>query len=141
MTFEHIRKHSGGGGLLTAVHKNLKPVSVSDETDVEILVVQGTVQNKAVRFINGYGPQDDSKTNDKEKNEFFNRLDEEIKSSKIAGAMICIQMDANSKLGSEYIPGDVKPQSKNGKILAKGIDDNDLIVVNGTQRCRCRRQF
>ena len=49
--------------------------------------------------------------------------------------MICIQMDANSKLGSEYIPEDVKPQSKNGKILAKVIDDNDLIVVNGTEKC------
>ena len=26
--FEQIRKDSGGGGLLTAVHKNLEPVSV-----------------------------------------------------------------------------------------------------------------
>ena len=32
--FEHVRKNGGGGGLLTAVHKNLKPVSVSDETEV-----------------------------------------------------------------------------------------------------------
>ena len=28
--FEHVRKNSTGGGLLTAVHKNLKPVSVSE---------------------------------------------------------------------------------------------------------------
>ena len=31
--FEKIRKTGGGGGLLTAVHKNLNPVSVGDETD------------------------------------------------------------------------------------------------------------
>ena len=133
--FEHVRKHSAGGGLLTAVHKNLNPVSVSDETDIEILVVQGTVGNKAIRFINGYGPQDDSNSTENDKNEFFNKLDEEVKSSELAGAMICIQMDANSKLGSAYIPGDPKPQSKNGKLLAKVIDDNDLIVANGTGKC------
>ena len=133
--FEHIRKKSGGGGLLTAVHKSLKPVSVSDENDIEILVVQGLVKNKPIRFINGYGPQDEFNSTDNEKEEFFNRLDLEIKSSKMAGAMICIQMDANSKLGSYYIPGDPKPQSKNGKLLANVIDENDLIVVNGTDKC------
>ena len=107
----------------------------ADETDTEILVVQGMVKNKPIRFINGYGPQDDSNSTDNEKQEFFSRLDEEIKRSKIAGAMICIQMDANSKLGSEYIPDDPKPQSKNGKMLANVVDENDLIVVNGTEKC------
>ena len=56
--FEYIRKNKGGGGLLTAVHKNLKPVSVSEDTDTEVLVVQGQINNKKVRFINGYGPQE-----------------------------------------------------------------------------------
>ena len=113
VVFEHIRKKSGGGGLLTAVHKNLMPVSVSDEDDTEILVVQGNIKNKAVRFINGYGPQDESNSSEEEKSEFFNRLDIEVKASKLAGTMVCIQMDANSKLGSRYVPGDKKPMSKN----------------------------
>ena len=56
--FEHIRKDKGGGGLLTAVHKNLNPVSISEESEDEILVVQGTINFKKVRFINGYGPQE-----------------------------------------------------------------------------------
>ena len=51
MMFEHIRQHKGGGGLLTAVHKNLKPVSVGEETDVEILVVQGVINNTKVRCM------------------------------------------------------------------------------------------
>ena len=37
--FEQLRKSSGGGGLLTAVHQNLAPVSINDETD-DILVLQ-----------------------------------------------------------------------------------------------------
>ena len=48
--------------------------------------------------------------------------------------MVCIQMDANSKLGEEYIPGDPKAQSKNGKLLANVIDENDPVVVNGTDK-------
>ena len=131
--FEHIRKDKGGGGLLTAVHKNLHPVSVSDESDVEILVVQGSINNKKVRFINGYGPQE--KEIDENRMKFFNKLDFEVKRSHVAGDMICIQMDANSKLGADNVPGDPDEQSKNGKVLEKVIIDNDLIVANGTKLC------
>ena len=135
IVFEHVRKSSGGGGLLTAVHKSLKPVSVSDEDEIEILVVQGNIKNNAVRFINGYGPQDESNSSDEEKLAFFNRLDTEVKSSTVSGAMVCVQMDANSKLGSSYVPGDKKSISKNVKYLSKVVDKNDLIVVNGTNKC------
>ena len=41
ITFEQIQKESAGGGLLTALHKNLEPVSVCDKmNDDEILVVE-----------------------------------------------------------------------------------------------------
>ena len=45
-------------------------------------------------------------------------------------------MDANSKLGPALIPGDPCEQSKNGKLLLKVIEENDLIVVNGTDLCK-----
>ena len=44
-------------------------------------------------------------------------------------------MDANSKLGKDIIKGDPKEQSKNGKLLEEVINDNDLVVVNGTSVC------
>ena len=131
--FEHIRQNKGGGGLLTAVHKNLKPVGVGEESDVEILVVQGVINNTKVRFINGYGPQENDE--DEKRMKFFNKLDFEIKSSSLAGDMTCIQMDANSKLGPDIVKGDPDQQSKNGKVLEKVISDNNLIVVNGTDLC------
>ena len=134
--FEHVRKNSAGGGLLTAVHKNLKPVSVSEETEVEILVVEGKVNNKSVRFINGYGPQDESNSTEEEKREFFSRLDVEVKSSRMVGAMICIHMDANSKLGPTLIPNDPHSQSPNGRILAGIIERNLLMVGNSlVEKC------
>ena len=46
VVFEFLRKDKGGGGLLTAVHKNLQPVSVSDDTDTEVLVVEGKINDK-----------------------------------------------------------------------------------------------
>ena len=107
--FEHIRNLSAGGGLLTAVHKSLKPVSVSNDDTEEILVVEGEVSKSKVRFINGYGPQESS--TEEVRKPFFDRLDFEIKSAKIAGSLICIEMDSNSKLGAALVPGDPKPQS------------------------------
>ena len=67
---------------------------------------------------------------------FFNKLDLEIQNSFMAGALVCVQMDANSKLGPNIIPGDPDEQSRNGKALEKVIKDNDLIVVNGSDLCK-----
>ena len=131
--FEKIRKDCGGGGLLTAVHKNLEPISVGEDTDEEVLVVEAKLANRKVRLINAYGPQE-TETEDKKKS-FFNKMDEEIKGAKIAGTMVCVELDANSKLGSELNPGDPHPQSKNGKHLENLVIENDLIVVNSLDIC------
>ena len=37
--FEHVRKTSGGGGVLTAVHRALDPINVGEDTDGEQTVV------------------------------------------------------------------------------------------------------
>ena len=130
--FERVRKVCGGGGLLTAVHKNLNPVSVGDDSEEEVLVVEAQLLDKKVRFINAYGPQEDEVENSKS---FFAKLDEVVKSAKIAGTLICIELDANSKLGPAVIPGDPKSQSKNGKLLLEVLKENSLTVVNGTDLC------
>ena len=131
--FEHIRNLSAGGGLLTAVHKSMKPVSVSYEDAEEILVVEANLSNSKVRFINGYGPQENSP--EESRKPFFERLDLEIKRAKLAGCLICIEMDSNSKLGPKIIPGDPKPKSENGKLLENVINENDLIIVNASNKC------
>ena len=48
---------------------------------------------------------------------------------------IIVQMDSNSKLGSEYIPNDPHPISPNGKILAAIIERHAVVVANGTKQC------
>ena len=44
-------------------------------------------------------------------------------------------MDANGKLGSKFISKDPHPQSNNGNFLERIIEENDLIVVNGSSLC------
>ena len=133
VTFEHVRKNKGGGGLLTAVHRNLEPVNIATNEETEILVVEAKIGKDKTRFINAYGPQETCE--DTTKQEFYNQLDIEVKKSKLAGALVCIEMDANAKLGKKLIPKDPHPQSKNGKLLENFVEDNDLVVVNGTSLC------
>ena len=131
--FEHIRPEKGGGGLLSAVHRNLEPVSIATNSETEIMVVEAKTGNTKTRFINAYGPQENSEEEIKE--EFYNQLDVEIKKAKVAGSLICIEMDANAKLGSKFIKNDPHLQSKNGELLETIVEENDLIVVNGTEVC------
>ena len=65
--FEVVRPNCPvGGSILTGVHKSLNPVFISGgEDDLEILVVQGKIGHYGCRFINGYGPQEHRKIDDR----------------------------------------------------------------------------
>ena len=65
----------------------------------------------------------------------MNRIDFEVKRAKLAGAFVCIEMDANSKLGPKIVKGDPNEQSRNGKLLQEVIEENNLVVVNGSDIC------
>ena len=133
--FEHIRNNTAGGGLLTAVHKSLNPISVSEEIEgEEILVVEATFGKNTVRLINGYGPQESD--SEETRKAFYSRLDFEIKRAKLSGCLICIEMDSNAKLGNSLIPDDPHPQSGNGKLLENVIKENNLKVLNGSNLCK-----
>ena len=121
----HMKEH----GTMLGVHMDLQPVLISEyDSTFEMLVVQVKVKNKDIRVITGYGPQENLSI--KERMPFFTQLEEEIVSANLANKAIIIQMDANSKLGNEIVPGDPKEQSQNGKVLANIIERNALIVVN-----------
>ena len=45
-------------------------------------------------------------------------------------------MDSNAKLGPVIIPGDPHPQSENGKLLNKVVEENNLVVVHGKDVCQ-----
>ena len=131
--FEKYRQNFNGGGLMSAVHVNLKPVAISDENP-EFLVVDITGNFGTIRTINCYGPQENS--NIEVRNDFFIELEKRIVSAKSELKMICIECDANSKLGNSWITGDPHDISENGKLMAEIISRQHLIVVNATEKCQ-----
>ena len=106
------------------------------ENDLEVLVVEGKVGNRSTRFINAYGPQEEDAGGSKERiNDFYQYLDLVIKEAKFSARLVCLQMDANAKLGDKVIPKDPKQQTKNGEKLLSIIEENNLIVVNSLDLC------
>ena len=121
---------------MIGVHKSLDPILIEEYSDkVELLVVEAKIENKDVRIISGYGPQEGWK--DEERLPFFSALEEEITKAELGGKSILLSFDANSKLGSEWISNDPHKQSPNGKLLAVILERHALIVVNGIkEKCQ-----
>ena len=65
------------------MHSSLNPVLISDGSsdDIKGLVVEGEIQSRTCRFINGYGPQEAADIN--KMLHFYARLEEEIISTNI----------------------------------------------------------
>ena len=124
-TFEAIRKKHKGGTIIGA-HKALKPILIEEYSeDFELLVVEIKIANREIRIISGYGPQESWL--EAERMPFFLALEEQIIKAELAGKSILIELDANSKLGPELIPGDMHSQSMNGKVLAAIIARHGLV--------------
>ena len=66
----------------------------------------------------------------------FLALEQEIVKAEIEGKSIIIEMDANSKMGPDLIPGDLHEQSENGKVLADIIERHGLIIGNAMPKCK-----
>ena len=85
--------------------------------------------NKDIRIMTGYGPHES--WTDEEKMPFYVALEEEIVKAQSEGKSIIMELDANCKLGKEYIPKDPKNMSGNGKIMSGIVDRHALCVANG----------
>ena len=132
VVFEKLRENTEGGGLMSVIHENLKPILISDDHS-EFLVVDVTGNFGSIRLINCYGPQENLPL--EVRTEFFIELESRIFSAKTNGKLICIQCDANSKLGNGLIKGDPQMMSANGKIMSDMLARQNLIVVNASDKC------
>ena len=119
--FEAIRKKAKGGSLI-GVHKALNPVEVAKyEDEFELLSVEIKIGKKEIVIISGYGPQESWP--EAERVPFFTAVEKEVSRAELLGKSVIIQMDSNSKLGSEYIPSDPHIQSPNKKFLLDSLTD------------------
>ena len=133
VVFESIRK-AKHGGTMCAIREELNPKLIEEYHDTfELLVVEVEVSKKSIRVITGCGPQENWE--ECKRRSFFIALEAEIVKSELVGKSVIIEMDANSKLGPNYIPNDPHMMSPNGKILIDIIERHALIVANGTDKC------
>ena len=101
---------------MCAVKQYLNPKLIEEyDEPFKLLVVEVEIENKGIRIITGYGPQEN--LDEGKRMQFFIALEAEIVKSELAGKSTIIEMDANTKLGPEHIPKDPHPMSENGKIL------------------------
>ena len=130
--FEKNREQNQGGGLMSIIHNNLKPTEIPDD-NTEFLIVDIDGSFGEVRTINCYGPQETLPL--ASRTEFFIEMEARVTAAKDNQKLVCIQLDANSKLGGEIIKGDPNEMSSNGRILLDVIKRQNLIVVNSTEKC------
>ena len=106
---------------MCAVQDDMNPKLIEEYNDpFEQLVVEIDVQNKAFRIITGCGPQGNWQAD--ERRHFFIALEAEIVKAEITGKSVIIEVDANRKLGPNYIPNYPYEMSPNGKVLAEIIE-------------------
>ena len=135
--FEFVRAKANGGSILTAAHSNLQPVLISDgEDDSEILVIQAQLGKYNCRFINAYGPQEYASL--EVRIAFYARLDQEVKNAKLFNCLVCLEMDANAKVGCEIIKDDPNKLSGNGEFFLDFVARNNLVIGNATDLCEGR---
>ena len=133
VVFEAIRKRKGGGTLM-AVHEDLNPKLIEEyDEDFELLVVETNTKQKTIRLISGYGPQEN--WDEDKRVPFFLALETEIEKAELEGKSVIIELDANAKLGPNFISGDPHKMTPNGGLLAGIITRHNLIVGNGSSKC------
>ena len=135
--FEKLRTGIAGGGLLTAVDENLAPVLISTgkEDESEILTVQVKAGQHDIRIINAYGPQEDDGSK-QEIYKFWQEVEEEITTAKDDQCLVVLQLDANAKIGKQYIKDDPNDTTANGKILLDVVERQNLTIANTLNLCK-----
>ena len=133
VTFETIQPKEKSG-IMIGAHKSLSPVLIAEyNVDFELLVVEVHVNKKHIRIITGVGPHENRFEDIRMP--FFLALEEEINKAELEGKSIYIEIDSNSKLGPEWIPGDKHAMSRNGRVLSDIISRHALFVANGSEKC------
>ena len=133
--FELVRKNRDGGGLALGCDKSLKPVWVREgDEEVEALSVDIFVKSMKIRCCVAYGCQENASITKKDK--FWQYLKEDVAIAHNTDSGFILQFDGNLWAGPEIIPGDPRPQNRNGKIFENFLSENpNLTVVNSLSLC------
>ena len=133
--FELVRKTMNGGGLALGCDKDLQPAWLREGGEqVEALSVQIFVKDMKIRCCIAYGCQENELIERKEA--FWSYLDEDVLEADNSESGFILQMDGNLWAGNHVIPGDPRPQNRNGKMFQEFLERHPhLTVVNTLPQC------
>ena len=134
--FELTREsRDGGGGLAIGCIKELKPVLARKGNDsIEALTIDISLQKMKIKCVVGYGPQENSKIENKMN--FLKYIEEDSKTAWDNEQGFIFHCDGNLWAGPNLIPGDPRSQNKNGKLLEEFLARNpNLVLVNSLPIC------
>ena len=133
--FELLRKDKEGGGIAIGCKKELHPTWVREGDDyVEAISINILVKNLTIRCCAAYGCQENEAIDRKEA--FWDYLEEEVEYAKNSGSGFILHFDGNLWAGNSILPGDPRPQNKNGKLFQTFLSRHQhLTVVNALPIC------
>ena len=83
------------GGSMLVFHEDLNPTLIKEyEESFELIVVKTKTEQKPIRVITGYGPEENWKED--ERLALWIALKEEIATAELNGRSVILQMDANA---------------------------------------------
>ena len=134
--FELVRQsQDGGGGLALGCLKELQPAWVREGDDqVEALSVDIYLKNIKIRCCVAYGCQETDLV--ARKDAFWSYLDREVVLADETESGFILHFDGNLWAGPGVVPGDPRPQNRNGKLFQNFLERNPhLTVVNAMNIC------
>ena len=136
VVYEQVRQNeNGGGGLALGCLKELNPCWISEgKGSVEAISISISIKSMKIRCCAAYGPQENDLIEKKEA--FWEHLDREVYEAEYSGEGFILQFDGNLWAGERIVPGDPRPQNKNGELFEQFLKRNPkLTVVNSLPLC------
>ena len=133
--FELVRSNRDGGGLAIGCLKDLHPTWVREGNDiVEAISVDIFLKDIKIRCCAAYRCQE-NETKER-KSAFWEFLDEAVILASNSGGGFILHFDGNLSAGKDIVPGDPRPQNRNGKLFQEFLSRNShLTVVNSLSIC------
>ena len=99
---------------------------IDEGENADFLTVKLEVFGKCLPLILVYGPQE--KVPERTRETFWHNIGIQVERAKLSGETVLLTGDFNAKLGSLFVPGDVR--STNGKYLSDLWKTQDLCLLN-----------
>ena len=135
-TFKCTRQNIPGGGVMIMIAQQYAntttDIFIGDETNEQICI-KLKLKQKYFYIVALYG-KIESRCDPDQLAQQYEHLDQHIKHANRDNAECIIVGDFNAKIG-KVINGNDDKVNKSGKYLQKVIKNNDLVVVNATEKC------